>query len=54
MSPLLSTLVVRLAELGEEESINPMLSYGIGAIVLAILLGLLMILLTFGGGREHT
>lgn len=54
MSPLLSTLVIRLAESGEEETVNTTLSWGIGALVLAILLGLLFLLLSFGRGREHT
>lgn len=54
MSPLLSTVIVRLAEVGEEEAINKTLSFGIGALVLAIMVGLLFLLLSFGGGREHT
>lgn len=54
MSPLLSTLVVRLAELGEEPEVNHALSYGVGGIALGLLLALLAGLLVFGAGREHS
>lgn len=56
MSPLLAVLaplVVRAAEEAEPE-VNHLLSYGIGAIALGILLSLLLGLLAFGKGREHS
>ncbi len=36
------------------EEVNQALSWGIGAISLAILLGALLALIAFGGGREHS
>ena len=36
------------------EEVNQALSWGIGALSLAILLGLLLALVAFGGGREHS
>jgi hypothetical protein len=53
MSPLVSTLLVRLAE-GAEPEVNHLLSYGIGLIAFGILFSLLFGLLTFGKGREHS
>ncbi|MCL8024708.1 hypothetical protein [Nocardioides bruguierae] len=37
-----------------EHEVNHALSWGIGAITLGILLGLMFILLAFAGGREHS
>ena len=34
--------------------VNQALSWGIGALALGILLGLLAALVAFGGGREHS
>jgi hypothetical protein len=34
--------------------VNHALSWGIGALALAILLGLLVALIAFGAGREHS
>ncbi|MXG91008.1 hypothetical protein [Nocardioides flavescens] len=36
------------------EEVSHRLSYGIGAIALVILLGLMIALIAFGGGREHS
>ena len=41
------------AEEGEHE-VNQTLSWGIGALTLAILFGLMIALIAFGGGREHS
>ena len=46
----LSAVAVLAAESGEP-AINP---YAVGGIALAILLGLLLALLAFGAGREHS
>lgn len=48
---LLSTLSIVAAETNGEPAVHP---YVVGAIALAILLGLLLALITFGGGREHS
>ncbi|MFT4189790.1 MAG: hypothetical protein QM621_14590 [Aeromicrobium sp.] len=45
------TTILASAEHAEEASVNP---YVIGGVALGILLTLLMILLVFGKGREHT
>ncbi len=49
----LSALTVQAAEIAEhgEPAVSP---YVVGAIALAILLGLLLALISFGGGREHS
>ncbi len=48
----LTSLAVTLAESGHDEpTIHP---YVIGAGALGILVALLLILLIFGGGREHS
>ena len=47
----LSTLSIVAAETNGEPAVHP---YVVGAIALAILLGLLLALITFGGGREHS
>ena len=55
MSIHLATLAIRLAEQeGAEPEVNHLLSYGIGGLVFAIMLALLLGLLAFGGGRDHT
>ena len=54
MSTLLTTVIVRAAEQGGEKVANHLLSYGVGALTLTILLGLLIALLAFGAGREHS
>jgi hypothetical protein len=38
----------------EEGDVNQLLSFGIGGLALAILLGMLLTLIAIGGGREHT
>ncbi|WP_205470932.1 hypothetical protein [Nocardioides sp. SYSU D00038] len=48
----LTALTVAAAE--EHHEVNDALSWGIGAITLVILLGLLLGLIAFGGGREHS
>jgi hypothetical protein len=45
--------ILLAAEEGEHE-INHALSWGIGALALGILLFLLLALVAFGGGREHS
>ncbi len=47
----LSALAIKVAETHAEPAVSP---YVIGAITLAILLSLLLALITFGGGREHS
>ncbi len=47
----LSALSIVAAESTGEPTIHP---YVVGAIALAILLGLLLALVSFGGGREHS
>lgn len=49
----LSVLTVRAAEETHHE-VDQILSWGIGGVSLAILLGLLIALVAFGGGREHS
>jgi hypothetical protein len=49
----LSVLALRAAEESHHE-VNTALSWGIGAVALLILLGLLLALVSFGGGREHS
>ena len=36
------------------EEVDQLLSWGIGALALLILLGLMAALIAFGGGREHS
>ena len=43
-----------LAIVSLEEKANQWKSYGIGAIAISILLGLMVALVAFGGGREHS
>ncbi len=49
----LSALSLRAAEESHHE-VNQVLSWGVGAVALLILLGLLLALVSFGGGREHS
>ncbi len=49
MSPL--SAAVLASEAAREMPIPPV---GIGIITLAILIGLLIVLIAFGGGREHS
>ena len=46
--------LIILASETEEHHVNAALAWGIGGIALAILIGLLLALLAFGGGREHS
>jgi hypothetical protein len=51
MSPYLSTLV----QVAEEHSSNSTFyAWLTGAVTLAIFLGLMLALMSFGGGREHS
>jgi len=47
----LSALSIVAAESPGDPAVHP---YLVGAIALAILLGLLLALISFGGGREHS
>jgi hypothetical protein len=38
----------------EEGDVNQLLSFGIGGLALAILLGMLVMMIAIGGGREHS
>ena len=52
---MLIAQLTALAVLAEEEGeVNQALSWGIGALALAILLGMLLTLIAIGGGREHS
>jgi len=47
--------VMALAVLAQEEhEVDELLSWGIGGLSLAILLGMLLVLIAIGGGREHS
>ena len=46
-------IILLAAEEGEHE-VNHAISWGIGALALGILLFLLLGLIAFGGGREHS
>jgi len=48
---LITTTVLRVAEEGGEPAFSPLV---VGLITLGILLSLLLGLVAFGGGREHT
>lgn len=52
MSPMLQLIAMTAAE--EHHEINVALSWGIGVLTLGLLLGLLLALLAFGAGREHS
>jgi len=47
----LNALTILAAETNGEPAVHP---YVVGAIALGILLSLLLALVTFGGGREHS
>jgi hypothetical protein len=47
----LSALTIVAAESHGDPAVHP---YVVGAVALAILLGLLLAIITFGGGREHS
>jgi hypothetical protein len=52
---MLTAQLTALAVLAEEEhEVNEALSWGIGALSLGILLGMLLVLIAIGGGREHS
>lgn len=51
MSSQIALLVARAAEEHHEQVINPWI---VGAITLAILMAMLLALVAFGGGREHS
>jgi len=48
----LTTLIVAAAETGHAEPAVP--AFAVGAITLGILLAMLIVLVMFGGGREHS
>jgi hypothetical protein len=47
----LSAAVLRVAEESSEPAIHP---YAVGAIALGLLLALMVALVAFGGGRDHS
>ena len=51
MTPMLSALSVLAAAEHGEPAISPL---AVGVIALVILLGLLLAVVSFGGGREHS
>ena len=52
---MLTAQLAALAVLAEEEhEVNQALSWGMGAITLVILMGLLLTVIAIGGGREHS
>ncbi|MEE3128999.1 MAG: hypothetical protein VX494_17505 [Actinomycetota bacterium] len=50
----MQSLIILASEAAEEHHVDHALSWGIGVLTLAILMGLLFALLAFGGGREHS
>mgnify|MGYP000868120979 CR=1 FL=1 len=48
---MLSTVIILAAEAESEPAVSP---YVIGGVALAILLVLLLAVVSFGGGREHS
>jgi high-affinity Fe2+/Pb2+ permease len=50
----MSATVVAAGAVQASEEINEALSWGIGGLTLGILLALLLGLVFFGGGRDHT
>ncbi|MBD3925553.1 hypothetical protein IEZ26_13030 [Nocardioides cavernae] len=48
---MLSTVITLAAEAESEPAVHP---YVVGAIVLGLLLVLLLAVVSFGGGREHS
>ena len=52
---MLTAQLSALAVLAErEDEVDQLLSFGIGGLALAILVGMLLALITIGGGREHS
>ena len=51
---MLNALVVLAAAEESHHEVDHALSYGVGAAALAILLGMMVALMAFGGGREHS
>lgn len=47
----ISTLLVQAAEEHHEQVINPWI---VGAIAFSLLVGMMLALVAFGGGREHS
>jgi hypothetical protein len=52
---MLTAQLTALAVLAEEEGgVDQLLSFAIGGTALAILVGMLLVLIAIGGGREHS
>ncbi|WP_216654325.1 hypothetical protein [Nocardioides sp. zg-DK7169] len=51
---MFNALTTVLAAEGTHHEINHALSWGVGAVILVIMLGLLLALVSFGAGREHS
>jgi hypothetical protein len=52
---MLTAQLATIAALAEEEGdVNQLLSFGIGGLALGILVAMLVVLITIGGGREHS
>jgi hypothetical protein len=52
---MLTAQLAALVTVAEEEGeVDQLLSFGIGGLALAILVGMLLVLITIGGGREHS
>ncbi len=51
---MLNALVVLAAAEESHHEVDHALSWGIGVGILAVLLGMLLALVAFGGGREHS
>ena len=50
----LTALTALASVVEEEQEVDQLLSWGIGGLSLAILLGMLLVLIAIGGGREHS
>ncbi|MEV7431114.1 MULTISPECIES: hypothetical protein [unclassified Nocardioides] len=51
---MLNALVVLAAAEESHHEVDHALSWGVGAVALVILLGMMLALVAFGGGREHS
>ncbi|WP_435742130.1 hypothetical protein [Nocardioides sp. SYSU DS0663] len=51
---MLNALTILAAAEEAHHEVNSALSWGIGAVTLAILLGMMFALMAIGGGREHS
>ena len=51
---MLTAPLTALAVAAEEGEVDQLLSWGIGALALGILLALLVAVIAIGGGREHS